>query len=113
MGLTLYPPSNPAHDAFDENGDIQIKMTAVNNIAMYSTCDRLVVLKVVSTEEAEVVYDGPGNVAWEHAGKMAKNGQRSISLSRLRRLSRGRREVLMARTIRDSKIETRAARKTG
>lgn len=28
---------------------------------MYATCDRLVVLRVLSPEEAENVYDGPGH----------------------------------------------------
>ena len=86
LGLMLYPPSHRCHDAFDENGDVQIKMTAGKSVGMYSCCNRLVVLKVVSTDEAEIVYDGPGNIAWENAGKVAKNGQRSISLARLKKL---------------------------
>ena len=65
-------------------------MTAGNSVGMYSCCNRLVVLKVVSTDEAEIVYDGPGNVAWENAGKVAKNGQRSISLARLKNLPKRR-----------------------
>ncbi len=84
LGLTLYPMSRRGHDAYDANGDVQIKMTAGNSIAMYSTCDRLVVLRVVSPEEAEIVYDGPGQPIWEKAGKMGKNGQRVVRLSRLR-----------------------------
>ena len=63
-------------------------MTAGQSVSMYSTCERLVVLKVVSTDEAEIVYDGPGNIAWENAGKMRKNGQRQISLARLQKLTR-------------------------
>lgn len=87
LGLTLYPPSHPGHDASDENGDVQIKMTAGKSVSMYATCTRLVVLRVVSPEEAEIVYDGPGDVAWQQAGAMAKNGQRRISLSRLRSIA--------------------------
>ena len=83
LGLTLYPMSRRGHDAYDANGDVQIKMTAGTSVAMYATCDRLVVLRVVSPEEAEIVYDGPGQPAWEKAGKMGKNGQRVVSLSRL------------------------------
>ena len=56
--------SRAGHDAFDANGDVQIKMTAGNEIAMYATCERLVVLRVVSPEEAEIVYDGSGEAAW-------------------------------------------------
>ena len=40
---------------------------------MFADCERLVVLRIVSPEEAEVMYDGPG-----------KNGQRRISLRKLR-----------------------------
>src|SRR5882724_7014000 len=40
LGLTLYPMSRAGHDAYDSNGDVQIKMTAGSSIAMYSTCDR-------------------------------------------------------------------------
>ena len=87
LGLTLYPMSKPGHDAFDGNGDVQIKLTAAKSVAMYACCVRLVVLRVVSPEEAEIVYDGPGQPAWDGAGAMQKNGQRSISLSKLRAIA--------------------------
>jgi hypothetical protein len=74
LGLTLYSMSRPGHDAYDANGDVQIKMTGGKSVAMYATCVRLVVLRVVSLEEAEIVYDGPGEPVWEKAGKMGKNG---------------------------------------
>lgn len=84
FGLTLYPPSQPSHDAFDENGDVQIKLTGGQCVSMYSCCDRLLVLRVVNPEIAEVVYDGPGAPAWQNAGAVQKNGQRKISLTKLR-----------------------------
>jgi len=87
LRLTLYPMSRPGHDAHDANGDVQIKMTAGTKVAMYTTCDRLVVLRVVSPEEAEIVYDGPGQPVWDKAGKMGKNGQRTVSLARIRRIA--------------------------
>jgi hypothetical protein len=88
LGLTLHPSSHECHDAHDGNGgNVQIKMTSRKSVSMYSECERLVVLQVVSPSEAEIVYDGPGKGPWEQAGPMAKNGQRSISLSKLRRFS--------------------------
>jgi len=75
--LKLYPASHAGHDAFDANGNVQIKMTAGRTVALYATCERLVVLKIISPEEAEIVYDGPGGPAWDSAGKLGKNGQRS------------------------------------
>jgi hypothetical protein len=87
LGLTLYNGSHPGHDAYDANGDVQIKMTAGKSVALYSTCTRLVVLKIVNPEEAEIVYDGPGEPAWDKAGKMQKNGQRTISIAKLKALT--------------------------
>lgn len=87
FSLTLYPMSHAGHDASDVNGPVQVKMTAGTSIAMYDCCVRLIVLKVVSPEEAEVIYDGPGEPVWMNAGKVQKNGQRTISLSTLRRLA--------------------------
>lgn len=61
-------------------------MTGGRSVAMHAECTRLVVLRVASPEEAEIVYDGPGWSAWEAAGKMGKNGQRAVTLSKLRQL---------------------------
>ena len=87
LGLTLHPSSYPGHDAYDDNGDVQIKMTAGKSVAMCATCIRLVVLRIASPEEAEIVYDGPGEPAWSCAGKLGKNGQRVVSLAKLRALA--------------------------
>lgn len=91
LGLTLHPASHPGHDAYDTAGDVQIKMTGLRgtSVALYASCVRLVVLKVVSTTEAEVVYDGPGEPAWAAARKAGKNGQRVVSLARLRGIAGG------------------------
>jgi hypothetical protein len=86
LGLTLYNGSHPGHDAYDANGDVQINMTAGRSVALYDTCSRLVVSQIVSPEEAEIVYDGPGEPAWQAAGKKQKNGQRSVSLAKLKQL---------------------------
>jgi len=87
LGLTLHPNSHPCHDAYDANGNVQIKLTAGKSISLYAECERLVVLKIVSASEAELVYDGPGDVVWANAGKLQKNGQRTIRLSTLGRLT--------------------------
>jgi hypothetical protein len=88
LGLTLHPMSKPGHDAFDANGDVQIKMTAGNSVSMYGESIRLVVLKVISPHEAEIIYDGNGKAAWDRAGKLQKNGQRTIRLSKLKAIRR-------------------------
>jgi hypothetical protein len=58
-------------------------MTSGASVSLYAACTRLVVLKVVNPEEAEIIYDGPGDPAWAAAGKLQKNGQRTIRLSKL------------------------------
>jgi hypothetical protein len=89
LGLTLHRMSHAGHDARDASGrDVQVKLTAGRSVGLYGCCDRLVVLRIVSPEEAEIVYDGPGEPAWAAAGKLAKNGQRVISLAKLRQLAR-------------------------
>ena len=88
LGLTLYPASYACYDAHDGNGgNVQVKMTAGHSVAMYAESIRLVVLKIVSSEEAEIVYDGPGAPAWAAAGTMRKNGQRVVRLTTLRALA--------------------------
>ena len=88
FGLKLFPSSNPGHDAIDAEGRlVQIKLTAGNNVSMFADCERLIVLRVVSPEQAEIAYDGPGAPIWAAAGAMQKNGQRKIRLSRLRAIA--------------------------
>lgn len=85
LGLELYGASFPGHDARDPEGrDVQIKLTGANSVSLYATCDRLIVMRIFDSEFAEIVYDGNGEPAWEAAGRMQKNGQRPIGLSKLR-----------------------------
>jgi hypothetical protein len=37
LGLKLHKASYPGHDAFDQNGNVQIKMTAGKSVALYAT----------------------------------------------------------------------------
>ncbi len=87
LGLTLYPNSHAGHDAYNADGDVQIKMTGGKSVAMYDASARLVVLRIVSPDEAEIVYDGPGEAAWNRAGNKAKNGQRVVRLATLKELA--------------------------
>jgi hypothetical protein len=89
FGLTLLSMSAPGHDARDANGrDVQVKLTAGNSVSLYATCDRLLVLRITSDRQhAELIYDGDGAPVWDAAGRMQKNGQRAIRLSRLRALA--------------------------
>jgi hypothetical protein len=88
--LELFPCSTEGHDARSRDDRlVQIKATQGNAIAMRGPCDHLLVLRLLPTGTSEEVYNGPGRVAWNAAGKMQKNGQRPISLSKLRTLMLG------------------------
>ena len=86
-GLSLLPNSTKTHDAVSEEGkQVQIKATQVKGIAISSEPDYLIVIRILPDGSWEEIYNGPGKAAWDNAGKMQKNGQRPISLSKLRNL---------------------------
>jgi hypothetical protein len=88
--LDLLPCSTEGHDARARDGrQVQIKATQGSSVAMRSCCDHLVVLRLLRDGSAEEVYNGPGDLAWNGAGSMQKNGQRPISLTKLRMLMSG------------------------
>ena len=85
FGLRLHGMSKAGHDAVDDDGnEVQIKLTAGSIVSMFADCERLIAMRIVSPERAEIVYDGPGAPAWAAAGSMQKNGQRKIGLTKLR-----------------------------
>ena len=87
-GLTLLESSAETHDARKGSKQIQIKATQGRSVAMYSEAEHLLVLRLLKNGAADEIYNGPGKPAWDNAGKPQKNGQRSISLSKLRVLMR-------------------------
>jgi hypothetical protein len=88
FGLKLLPASAAGHDARDENGAlVQIKLTSGKSIGLRASCERLLVMRIADPTSAELVYDGPGEPVWTACGKMQKNGQHSISLTKLRSIT--------------------------
>lgn len=87
FGLELFPASEEIHDAKTAEGRlVQIKATQVNRVSISSEPEWLLVLKIYKDGTFSVEYNGPGKLPWEHCGKMQKNGQRPISLAKLREL---------------------------
>lgn len=85
--LKLLKASEKTHDARASDGRlVQIKATQTNRIAISSEPEWLLVLKIQKDGTFSEEYNGPGNLAWSHCGKMQKNGQRPISLAALRDL---------------------------
>ena len=85
-GLVLLDASAKTHDARKGNKLVQIKATQGSAVGMYGEPEHLLVLRLQKDGTAEEVYNGPGSLAWSHAGNLQKNGQRSITLSGLRKL---------------------------
>lgn len=85
--LELFPASEKTHDAKAPDGRlVQIKATQINRVALSSEPEWLLVLKIHEDGTFSEEYNGPGKLAWEHCGKLQKNGQRPISLAKLREL---------------------------
>jgi hypothetical protein len=86
--LELLPSSQKCHDGRCQRTglNVQIKGTQRKRVAMYGEADHLIVLHLANGR-VEEVYNGPGSAPWRAAGPMAKNGQRSISVRKLRELA--------------------------
>ena len=83
-GLTLLETNSEKHDARSADGRwIQIKITQTDRVSIYSEPDYLLVMKMEHDGTIEEVYNGRGSAPWKNAGKVQKNGQRSISLKKL------------------------------
>ena len=88
--LDLLPNSSAVHDATAHDGRlVQIKTTQRDRIALSACPQHLLVLQINDTGSWNVVYNGPGEPAWERTGKMQKNGQRPIKLPALESLMTG------------------------
>lgn len=87
-GLTLLPSSTKTHDAYSKDKKfVQIKATQVKSISISSEPDYIIVIKLLPDGSWDEIYNGSGKLVWDNAGKMQKNGQRPISLSKLKNLS--------------------------
>ena len=85
--LDLLTASTATHDAVSKNGiNVQIKATQSKSVAMRSEPDHLIVLGLKEDGTDFEIFNGPGSLAWSNAGKMQKNGQRSIGINKLKML---------------------------
>ena len=85
--LELLPCSTECHDAQTRTGTlVQVKATQGTNVALRAQPDHLLVILLKKDGMIEEIYNGPGHLAWTNCGKQQKNGQSSISMSKLRHL---------------------------
>ena len=82
--LDLNAASTHGHDALSKDGrQVEIKLTQGKGVAIRHEPEHLLVLHRPKGGPVRVIYNGPGDLAWQAAGKMQKNGQRPISLAKL------------------------------
>lgn len=85
--LELLPASAERHDAVTKDGIyVQIKATQARTIGLRSKPEHLIVLHLQKDGTNIEIFNGPGELAWEHAGKLQKNGQRSIGVAKLNQI---------------------------
>ncbi|MCT4655466.1 MAG: hypothetical protein N4A65_06625 [Cohaesibacter sp.] len=88
FGLELNPASTIAHDARAADGrHVEIKLTQEKRISIRHEPEHLIVLTRPKGSKIDVVYNGPGDQVWPACGKMQKNGQRRISITKLKMLN--------------------------
>ncbi|MDX2006667.1 MAG: hypothetical protein SFU83_15440 [Meiothermus sp.] len=86
-GLDLYRASSATHDALAPDGRaVQIKVTQGSSVALRAQPVHLIVLQLKKDGTTVEVFNGPGELAWVGCGKPQSNGQRPISLAKLRKL---------------------------
>lgn len=86
--LDLTPASTLGHDARARDGRrVEIKLTQGRTVALRHEPDHLIVLDRPKGGPVRVIYNGPGTPVWTAAGKMQRNGQKPISLTRLASLA--------------------------
>ena len=86
-GLTLLKNSTQTHDAVTSDGRfVQIKATQIKRISISSEPDYLIVIQITPDGEWTEIYNGKGSVVWNNAGTLQKNGQRPISIAKLKKL---------------------------
>lgn len=86
FGLTLLPGGHERHDGTAPDGTlVQIKLTGAERIALNSEPEHLLVLQL-KNKSFVTIFNGPGDIVWQLCGKLQKNGQRPISISKLKLL---------------------------
>lgn len=71
--LNLNPASTLGHDATAPDGrNVEIKLTQGRSVAIRQEPEHLLVMHCPKGGPLSIVFNGPGALAWEQAGKMQK-----------------------------------------
>ena len=82
-GIKLFPPSTELHDGFVGDRNVQIKITQTENVLIGEEPEYLIVLYLARTGNIYEVYNGPGVIPWETAGKPDKRGYKHLRVNKL------------------------------
>ncbi len=87
-GLNLYACSHPSHDAYTDDGRVEIKATQGKSVSLRSGPERLLVFQLHRDGSFKEIYNGPGELVWVLVEGKPKpsNGQYKVSLAQLRKL---------------------------
>lgn len=88
--LELLPASSKIHNArtYDKTTMVQVKSTQGETIVLRSdqVPQHLLVMKLSGKGEAELIFNGPGPLAYSFSDKQPSNGQRTVRLNTLRKI---------------------------
>ncbi len=87
-GIILFPPSTECHDGFVGGRKVQIKITQTENALIGEEPEYLIVLYLAWTGKIYEVYNGPGVIPWETAGKPDKRGYKHLRVNKLMSLDK-------------------------
>lgn len=100
FALDLLPASSKIHNARtrDKTQMVQIKSTQSETVVFRSDQipEHLLVMRLSEQGEPELIYNGPGILAYERPGKQPSNGQRSVRLASLRKIPVAAKEQLQS-----------------
>ncbi len=88
--LELLPASSKIHNARTRDHSVMVQVRAAQGETLVLRNDQvpqhLLVLKLSPQGVPELIFNGPGIVAYSTAGKQPANGQRTVRLNTLRKI---------------------------
>ena len=88
--LELLPASSKVHNARtrDKSNMVQVKAVQADSVVLRSdqVPEHLLVMRLSDEGVPELIYNGPGILAYEKPGRQPANGQRTVRLSTLRKI---------------------------
>ena len=88
--LELLPASSKIHNARTRDNAVLVQIKSAQGESVVLRSDQvpqhLVVMKLSEAGEPELIYNGPGALAYSTGAKQPSNGQRAVRLNTLRKI---------------------------